>query len=580
MPTIKKTVGQITLKVITDVKSTTYYYLLQSSMAPAPSTPTTNPPGSGWSTTEPEFFAYIPTQDTSVFPGKDYYTRSGSAGDYTYTIVSNPTGNPSTNSYYEKIYGDTRSLYVTVQTLYTDNTFEYSQPSLSSSYEAAKEAYNRAKTALDLAGDTKQYFWEQPSSYSAAIPAGIYVTHIPQSQFKASGGPTQGNILIQDTGLTIRNGAISLASLTGSALKFYDGNGNNNSNIIASFGAEIILGKQQSKRIKLNSTSFEMIGLNNVSESSYFSIKDLRNEDDEIILNYVGDGTQTVFKVHDNSLIDLASIIEVEINNVYVDNWSIGDDYKTIVFTSPPSNNTEIKVHFTITDDQWCKAFTFGKRAVIEGGNKGIGLNSIVLGRLCEASAYSSISMGEATVASGANAIAMGYMTQAKEPFSIAMGYHTITSCSQQLVIGKFNNHSQNTDACFVIGNGTSNNNRSNLFVIDGNGNLKIKDGFKIINDSNNYIQLTSFGMDIFKKRESNFYKVASFSDTVRIGEENGFHLIVADSTIEFKNGNETLSYLALDKFFFINGEVSSSLFFPKYSLREGKDGKFIIGRR
>lgn len=245
MPTIKKTVGQITLKVITDVKSTTYYYLLQSSMAPAPSTPTTNPPGSGWSTTEPEFFAYIPTQDASVFPGKDYYTRSGSAGDYTYTIVSNPTGNPSTNSYYEKIYGDTRSLYVTVQTLYTDNTFEYSTPSLSSSYEAAKEAYNRAKTALDLAGDSKQYFWEQPSSYSAAIPAGIYVTHIPQSQFKASGGPTQGNILIQDTGLTIRNGAISLASLTGNALNFYNpGNSNRltlsiNSNGLQLYGSSI-----------------------------------------------------------------------------------------------------------------------------------------------------------------------------------------------------------------------------------------------------------------------------------------------------------------------------------------------------
>lgn len=220
MPTIKKTVGQITLKVLTDVKSTTYYYLLQSSMAPAPSAPTTNPPGSSWSTTEPEFFAYIPTQDTSVFPGKDYYTRSGSAGDYTYTIASNPTGNPSTNSYYEKIYGDTRSLYVTVQTFYTDNTFEYSTPSLSSSYEAAKEAYNRAKTALDLAGDSKQYFWEQPSAYSASVPAGVYVTHIPQSQFKSS--PAQGNILIQDTGITIRNGAISLASLTGSALNFYN----------------------------------------------------------------------------------------------------------------------------------------------------------------------------------------------------------------------------------------------------------------------------------------------------------------------------------------------------------------------
>lgn len=219
MPTIKKTVGQITLKVLTDVESTTYYYLLQSSMAPAPSAPTTNPPGSGWSTTEPEFFSYIPTQDTVVVSGKDYYTRSGSTGSYTYTIVSNPTGNPSTNSYYEKIYGDTRSLYVTVQTLYTDGTYDYTTPSLSSSYEAAKEAYNRAQSALTIAGDINQYFWSLTSQYSTSVPAGVYVTSIPQNQFKPS--PAQGNILMQSTGLTIRNGAVELASLTGSALNFY-----------------------------------------------------------------------------------------------------------------------------------------------------------------------------------------------------------------------------------------------------------------------------------------------------------------------------------------------------------------------
>ena len=218
MSTIIKIVGQITLKALTDVESTTYYYLLQSSMAPAPNKPITNPPTGGWSTTEPEFFIYTPTQDTTIVSGKDYYIRSGTEGSYVYTKVLEPSVS-SLSSYYEKIYGDTRSLYVTVQTLYTDNTFEYSEPSLSSSYEAAKEAYNRAKTALDLAGDTNQYFWTLSSAYSTDIPAGVYVTHIPQSQFKLN--PAQGNILMQNTGLTIRNGTVALASLTNDALNFY-----------------------------------------------------------------------------------------------------------------------------------------------------------------------------------------------------------------------------------------------------------------------------------------------------------------------------------------------------------------------
>lgn len=40
--------------------------------------------------------------DTEVKAGKVYYTRSGSAGHYTYTKVASPTGNPSTSSYYER----------------------------------------------------------------------------------------------------------------------------------------------------------------------------------------------------------------------------------------------------------------------------------------------------------------------------------------------------------------------------------------------------------------------------------------------------------------------------------------------
>ena len=47
---------------------------------------------------------YGASSDTSVKAGKTYYTRSGSGTDqspYVYTPVENPTGNPSTSSYYE-----------------------------------------------------------------------------------------------------------------------------------------------------------------------------------------------------------------------------------------------------------------------------------------------------------------------------------------------------------------------------------------------------------------------------------------------------------------------------------------------
>lgn len=96
--------AEITLTSIRDVQSATRYYLLQSSTSTVPSKPTTNPPGGDWVTSEP-----------------------------TYTS------------------GSTNSLYFVDLTVFSDGTFSYSDVSLSSSYEAAKVAYNKADNAEDIA---------------------------------------------------------------------------------------------------------------------------------------------------------------------------------------------------------------------------------------------------------------------------------------------------------------------------------------------------------------------------------------------------------------------------------------------
>lgn len=44
---------------------------------------------------------YTASTDSTVQEGKTYYTRSGSEGSYVYTVVAEPTGNPSSSSYYE-----------------------------------------------------------------------------------------------------------------------------------------------------------------------------------------------------------------------------------------------------------------------------------------------------------------------------------------------------------------------------------------------------------------------------------------------------------------------------------------------
>jgi len=61
------------------------------------------------------------TSDTAVTAGKTYYTRTGTSGNYTYTVVVNPV-DASINSYYEKT-GAGNPMYVTY--LFGDGAIEY-----------------------------------------------------------------------------------------------------------------------------------------------------------------------------------------------------------------------------------------------------------------------------------------------------------------------------------------------------------------------------------------------------------------------------------------------------------------------
>lgn len=99
-----------TLAFINEISYMRRYYLVQASNLAAPTSPTANPAPSPWSTTEPAYTA-----------------------------------------------GSTNTLYVTDLIVFSDGTFDYLPVQKSSSYEAAKQAYNLAQSANNAAGaaDTK-----------------------------------------------------------------------------------------------------------------------------------------------------------------------------------------------------------------------------------------------------------------------------------------------------------------------------------------------------------------------------------------------------------------------------------------
>ncbi|MCF0228633.1 MAG: hypothetical protein HUJ76_02920 [Parasporobacterium sp.] len=99
-----KASASVTLTRLTEVEAVTPYYILQSSTSARPEKPTTNPPPIPWSRVEPSY-----------------------EGDIT------------------------RTLYMTFLNELTDGSFQYTDVSVSSSYEAAKDAYARAEDGRKVA---------------------------------------------------------------------------------------------------------------------------------------------------------------------------------------------------------------------------------------------------------------------------------------------------------------------------------------------------------------------------------------------------------------------------------------------
>lgn len=116
-----------------------------------------------------------------------------------------------------------------------------------------------------------------------------------------------------------------------------------------------------------------------------------------------------------------------------------------------------------------------GVRSHAEGYNTtASGDMSHAEGQSTTATSMTSHAEGDHTESTGSASHAEGYYTQATALNSHAEGNHTIAAAESQHVQGKFNiaQGDLNTQMAFIIGNGTSSQNRSNAFAIDWNGNI------------------------------------------------------------------------------------------------------------
>lgn len=162
-----KASANITISFIVDVKATYRYYKLQASAESTPSVPTTSPP-SGWTSTEPS---------------------------------------------YEE--GSTNTLYFVDQTVFANDTFIYSEVSKSTSYEAAKLAYNKAINAQNTANNAAKVATNYINYTSGT---GLVVGDMTTSTLGK-------NTLIDANGMAVRDNETELARFGANKIEF----GKNNS---------------------------------------------------------------------------------------------------------------------------------------------------------------------------------------------------------------------------------------------------------------------------------------------------------------------------------------------------------------
>lgn len=198
----------VTLSQYRDTKSVTRYYKLQLSSLAAPDKPTNVKPDetpAGWSKSEP-------------------------ACDITMT------------------------LYTVDITVFSDGTTYVSDVSKSTSYEAAKEAWNKAYNAQDTANEAAK----TADNYISADSTGIMVSENNGATKETPSNATKNNVLITKNDVQIRNGQ----------------------KVVASYGEENLIGERTGNHIDITqkSVSFK----NGTNTLAYIAQDKLKTERTEV----------------------------------------------------------------------------------------------------------------------------------------------------------------------------------------------------------------------------------------------------------------------------------------------------------
>ena len=316
--------------------------------------------------------------------------------------------------------------------------------------------------AAEVANAVNQHFWSDTN--------GAHVTEVTQEQWQQS--QTGHNILVNSLGILLRKALNYIAAWTGSALSFYDGDGNAASNVTASFGsAGAQIGKTGESHIEMDYHSMRLIDKDG---NEFFKVEDFRDQSGEasIVETWVGDGTTTVFAL---SYMATGTGYTVSVNGTVAS--TTNTDHGFTFPTAPVSGAVIMADYRTIEAVQ---SMTFGTRdedmpvgasSVTEGYfNTASGVRSHAGGDTSTASGNCSFAHGAVAKATGFGSHAEGIKTEASGDYSHAQNDGTIAQGEAQTAIGKYN--VADSTSALIIGNGTGGA-PSNALTVDWSGNVE-----------------------------------------------------------------------------------------------------------
>ena len=376
---------------------------------------------------------YSASTDTEVVPGKFYFTRTGSgtSGDpYVYTVVTNPTGNPSTSGYYE----------------------------------------------LDDVDEAVSAF---VSSHLVLTSDGLYVigtTNGWKALVSGGGGDYVAGFYLIDP-----NGGTKLAS-TPNGMVIYGGTSGDVE--IAHLGYELTTSAEYDERAEpffsLGSRNYENVYPYDSSRT--YSYGELCSNNNKIYAcKYKIETPEQWTQAHWQLATGGFSVSEGH-NNIASGECSHAEGEATYAL----GHYSHTEGVQTITLGEYAHAegtsnWASGYVSHAEGeGTLASGMWSHAEGYATEADGESSHAEGVSTLASGGVAHSEGEYTEASGYASHSGGFNTIAQGYAQTAIGKYNtaqgtsNSIATTDYAFIIGNGTADNARSNAFAVKWDGTVDV----------------------------------------------------------------------------------------------------------